>query len=318
DQALADLATAAGDLPPAARDLLKDLLAADSPEEVSELWDDASPAERKALQNSRPEIIGNLDGVPYDVRAKTNESHLKDLLASDDLDAETRKQLEAIAGELKSGSPPPNLISFDPDGSEQVTAALAYNDLDSAEKINVLVPGMKSNVEGMGPWGTTAQQINDEVTDSATVVWFGYDSPNATEETGMGRAEDGAAALGGFLDGIDTLSPAATTSVVAHSYGTTTAAQAIGSEPGGHGVDNFITVGSAGLPNDEQVQKNLENGPQIYATTSPDDHVAWVGRNATVSHRTSPSDIPGTVVFGSDGGVDASGDPLALTRGHGA
>src|SRR5699024_2239339 len=197
-------------------------------------------------------------------------------------------------------------------------AAFAYGDLDNATKINILVPGMNSDVTGMHSWGTTARDINDDVPGSATVTWFGYDSPNTTEEPGMSRAEDGAAALGDFLDGVDSLSPSAQTNVVAHSYGSTTAAQAIGSEHGGHGVDKFITVGSAGLPDDDRVQQNLASGPQIYATTSPDDHLASLGRTATTSHSTVPSDLPGTVVFGSDGGVDASGDPLALTRGHGA
>src|SRR5699024_4119206 len=222
DAALAALAGGRDELSKSERDLLEDLRNADNPQEVSEIWKEANQEERKHLQSLRPDIIGNLDGIPYDVRAAANKTRLRDLLASDDVDGETRQHLEALAEELKTGPPPPSLISFDPDGSEQVTAALAYGDLDSAEKINVLVPGMKSNVKGMGPWGTTAQEINEGVRGSATVAWFGYDSPDEFEEPLLGRAREGGRRLSSFLDGIDTLSPSATTSAIAHSYGSTT------------------------------------------------------------------------------------------------
>lgn len=320
DDALVRLATSTGkDLSPEARDLLADLLSADSPAEVAEIWREADAHERRKLRHSRADIIGNLHGVPYDVRAAVNKHHLKSLLASGDIPDGKRAELQALAQELKTGPPPPQLVSFDVDGAEQVTAAFAYGDLDDASHINVLVPGMKSNVKGMPSWGTSARDINAEVPgDTATIVWFGYDSPGYLEETMMGRAADGAASLSGLLGGIGSLEPGAQTSVVAHSYGSTTAALAIGSEPGGLGVDKFITVGSAGFPEDKDVLANLQTGPQVYSTRSPADLWAPVGSNTSFGHGVVPSDLSFVHEFGSDGGVSADGDDLALTPGHSA
>lgn len=81
----------------------------------------------------------------------------------------------------------------------------------------------------------------------------------------MSRAEDGAAALRSYLLAVRALSPDADVNVIAHSYGSTTAALAIGSEADGLGVTSFIAVGSAGFPNDPIVVENLSNGgpPQL-------------------------------------------------------
>ncbi|QNA91704.1 hypothetical protein G4G29_03205 [Microbacterium sp. Se63.02b] len=104
--------------------------------------------------------------------------------------------------------PKPNLISFDPDGAEQVTAALAYGDLSTASEINTLVPGMNGNVDDLFSWGQSAQALNLRVGEgSATVVWFGYDTPDLLEEPAMSRAEDGAAALRSYLLAVRALSP---------------------------------------------------------------------------------------------------------------
>src|SRR5690606_3303236 len=150
----------------------------------------------------------------------------------------------------------------------------------------------------------SAKELNASIPDdSATVLWFGYDSPNLLEEPGMSRAEDGAAALSSYLRAVRTLSPDADVNVIAHSYGSTTAALAIGSRPDGLGVTSFIAVGSAGFPNDPVVSENLSNGqpPQVYATISEDDAVARIGRMTAPNHSASPEAMGGVTVFDSDG-----------------
>jgi len=214
-----------------------------------------------------------------------------------------------------------------------VTAALSYGDLSTATDVNVLIPGMDSNVQGIGGWGTSARDLNAGVGgSSATIVWFGYDSPDVPEEPFMDRARDGAASLRSFLKGLNALQPNSEIAVVAHSYGSTTAALAIGSESGGLGVDQFIAVGSAGFPSDPEVLANLQAGPQIFATLSHDDLWARIGRDTSWGgeHGTVPETMPGVVEFDSDGGYalnpDGShasdgqhqGEHLAGTPGHGA
>lgn len=319
--ALAALAAGANSrLSPRERTFLESLLATSDPAEVLRVWRE-HPELHDELIAAHPEVIGNLDGIPYDVRAQANRTRLEDLLAGD-LPPERRDDLEAIMRALNAeGMPRPTLISFDPDGSEQVTAAIAHGDLATASEINSLVPGMNSNVHDLAAWGESAKGLNRSVgPGSATVVWFGYDSPDLLEEPRMGRAVDGAAAFGSYLDGMRALSPDADINVIAHSYGSTTAALAIGSRADGHGVTSFIAVGSAGFPDDETVRENLSNSraTQVYATISEDDVTARIGRATAPGHPVAPEHLPGVTVFDSDGGVSRTGEDLPAATGHGA
>ncbi|MGB3731709.1 alpha/beta hydrolase [Microbacterium sp.] len=321
DDALAALAGAgSASLSPQERRLLTDLLGADSPAQVLRLWQE-HPEAHADLIAAHPDIIGNLDGIPFDVRADANRARLDDLLRTEP-PGERRDDLEAILRALLvEGTPRPGLISFDPDGSEQVTAAIAHGDLATASDISMLIPGMNGDVHDLQGWGEAARALNRGVgPGSATVVWFGYDTPGLTEEPAMGRAKDGAAALGSYLDGLRVLAPEADVNVVAHSYGSTTAALAIGSRADGFGVSTFIAVGSAGFPNADGVAENLTNGrpPRVYATLSEDDAVARIGRGTSFVHSVVPEHLDGVTVFDSDGGVDRDGDPLPSASGHDA
>lgn len=319
--ALSELAGGSGaTLTNEARDFLDDLLAATSPEEVNRLWVN-NPALQQEIIDGHPDIVGNLDGVPWDVRAEVNGARLRAMLETEP-DGPRRDELEAILRVIDAGgASKPNPISFDPDGSEQVTAALAYGDLSTASEITTFIPGMNANVRALSGWGTSANELNLNLGEgAATVVWFGYDTPNEPEEPGMSRAEDGAASLKPYLLAVRALSPSADVNVIAHSYGSTTAALAIGSQADGLGVTSFITVGSAGLPKDPAVIANLTNGqpPRLYATISEDDALARIGRATSPGHPVSPERLFGATVFDSDGGVDESGSSLPASTRHDA
>lgn len=304
------------------REAIDALLAANGPAEVYTLWMSLAPGDRTALGAAYPAAIGNLEGVPYDVRARVNAARLEALLKTDksdkNLDDDIRRQLTVLQRDVQDGSGA--LISFDPYGAEQVTAALAYGDIMTATDVSVIVPGMMSTTEQMKEWGGSARDLNRSVAShggaGATIVWFGYDSPNFAQEPGMHHAEYGGDALATFLRGVDHFASSADLAVIAHSYGSTTAAVAIGSDPHGLGVDQFITIGSAGLPADDEILANLQSdtAPQIFATQSGDDFWAPIGKLS--SHSTSPLSLDGAIEFGSDGGVDEYGDPLLPTPGH--
>ncbi|GAA5200593.1 alpha/beta hydrolase [Microbacterium jejuense] len=318
DAALAALAGGSGvTLSRDASSLLDRLLAANGPAAVLAVWNE-HPELRDELIAKHPEIIGNLDGIPYDVRADVNEARVRDLRSRKDLDATLTTELDVLWNEMqKHGG---RLISFDPDGAEQTTAALWYGPLD-ATTVSTLVPGMMSQVSEMADWGVSARDLNDFVgSGSATIAWFGYDSPNFAEEPAMGRAQNGAPALRSLLQGLDAILPDSEIDVVAHSYGSTTAALAIGSAPDGLGVDKFVTVGSAGLPDDEDVRTNLQSpdAPRIYATMSERDFWAPVGQGTGFGHGTSPTVLDRVTEFDSNGGVDADGNSLLPTPGHSA
>ena len=321
DAALAALVgTMASPLRGAAGDVLARMMGADDPAEVLALWK-AHPELHDQLLAARPDVIGNLDGIPYDVRDTANRERLDDLLATEP-DGPRRDELKAIRRALEAeGSPRPALISFDPDGADQTTAAIAHGDVMTAYEISTLVPGMNGNVGDLYAWGESARALNRAVgPGSAAVVWFGYDTPDLLEEPGMSRAEDGAVLLASYLRGLRDVVPGAEVNVVAHSYGSTTAALAIGSAPDGLGVTSFVAVGSAGFPDDEDVLANLDavGAPRIYATISEDDGIARIGRGTAFGHGVSPERLPGVTVFDSDGGVDAAGGSLPAATGHSA
>lgn len=298
------------------RFLLDQLLAADDPATVLKLWND-NPALRGALAEQYPDIIGNLDGIPFDVRADANFRGLTEL----------HDRLETLAEPLKSEvrtlwlevmKQKGKLVSFDTSGAEQTTAAVWYGPLDS-DNVSILVPGMLSEVSGIWEFGASARDLIAD-TGGAAIAWFGYDSPEVAEEPSMTRAQNGAPALRSFLLGLDAQTGERTINVIAHSYGSTTAALALGSSPEGLGVDRFITVGSAGLPDDEAILTNLQSldAPRIYATLSDNDFWAPIGKLTGWGHHTDPSGLDGTTTFDSDGGVDVDGRPLLPTPGHSA
>ena len=300
------------------RALLDDLLAADDPAAVLKLWND-NPALRDALAAQYPDIIGNLDGIPFDVRAEANLRRLTELHARLETLAEPLKSdVSALWDEVTKAKNGGKLISFDPNGAEQTTAAVWYGPLDSTN-VSVLVPGMLSQVEKIWEFGASARDLIAD-TGNAAIAWFGYDSPDFPEEPSMTRAQNGAPALRSFLLGLDAQASEPVITVIAHSYGSTTAALAIGSSPDGLGVDRFITVGSAGLPDDESILANLQSpdAPRIYATMSGNDFWAPVGQLTAWGHHTDPSSLDGVTIFDSDGGVDADGRELLSTPGHSA
>jgi len=318
---------------------------ADTPEEVAAAWDSLSDAERERLASTYPEFVGNLEGIPYEYRIAANVAVLEEASETswgDPTDGEIKKLLS----ELKDhGGVPVSLNLFD---KNQGTAALVYVDgfdykpgtlvdpLAGVTNVNVLVAGMMSQLNGIGDWGESADDMNEQIDRSggasATIVWFGYDSPNFVTEPSTEQAVVGAETLTGFLRGLDQAAPPnAVTTVIGHSYGSTTAFLAVGSAADNLGVDNLIAVGSAGLTDhalgaDPDARVDY-SGTNVFATTSPDDALARIGRLSP--HPIDPGSIDGAVSFDSDGGytpnLDGSeptweqhdGTQLLNTPGHG-
>lgn len=328
---------------------------ADSPEEVAAIWDSMSEAERARIAASYPEFIGNLEGIPYEYRIAANVAVLEE--ASKTSWGEPRDgEIAALLSELKDhGGVPISLNLFD---KNQGTAAMLYVDgfsydrsqfidpLTGITNVNVLLGGMLTELGQFGNWGDSARDFNDAIRDqggrSATIVWFGYDTPNYETVGLMDQAITGAESLTTFLRGLDHAAPRdAVTTVVGHSYGSTTAFLAVGSAIDNLGVDNLIAVGSAGVtdrPLGDDPDAHVDySGTNIYASTSPEDMWAkkgrWISDAAGPlpggSHAIDPGSIDGAVSFDSNGGygpnLDGSeptpehhdGIPLLQTPGHG-
>ena len=327
---------------------------AHSPEEVAAIWDSMSEAERARIAASYPEFIGNLEGIPYEYRIAANVAVLEE--ASKTSWGEPRDgEIAKLLAELRKGGLPVSLNLFD---KNQATAAMLYVDgfeydpaqtvdpMDGVTNVTVLLGGMLTELSHVGDWGETASNVNKGVARDggrgATIVWFGYDTPNYGTVGSMDQAVTGAESFTTFLRGLEYEAPRdAVTTVIGHSYGSTTAFLAVGSADDNLGVDNLIAVGSAGLADralgDDPHARVDYSGTRIYASTSPEDNWARKGRwapdgiNVTRwgTHAIDPGSIDNAVSFDSNGGygpnLDGSqptpdhhdGSPLLQTPGHG-
>lgn len=331
---------------------LASLSDADSPAEVAAIWGSLTDAQKEHYLETYPGFIGNLEGVPYAYRIAANVKTLEETAAAawgEPRDTELRVLLE----ELRRGGVPVSLNLFD---KNQATAAILYargfkyvegsfaDPLAGVTNINVLLGGMMTELNQLDDWGGTSADMNRAITNDggrgATIVWFGYDTPNLATVSSMDQAVTGAETLTPFLRGLDQAAPhEAVTTVVGHSYGSTTAFLAVGSADDNLGVDNLIAIGSAGLTDralgDDPDARVDYTGTNIYASTSPEDFWARKGRWAPENpftwgaHAIDPGSLDGAVSFDANGGytpnIDGTaptaqrhdGEPLLQTPGHG-
>lgn len=217
------------------------------------------------------------------------------------------------------------LISLTAD--EPPLAAVSIGNLDTASNVTYSVAGMNSSTATFEDWTKSTENIHEEVTrdgaNAATVAWIGYEAPVSPPASwgvfDNDMAEAGGENLANALRGFEaTRSDDPQLNVVAHSYGTTTAAFAM-SYPD-VAIDKLVFAGSAGLP-DHVTSANDLNADAVYAGHAQDvypfiengqgDQWAWVGRDFSSEHGVNPmnEDFAATT-FGTDSEVEGAGDPV--------
>jgi pimeloyl-ACP methyl ester carboxylesterase len=189
---------------------------------------------------------------------------------------------------------------------------------------------MGATTAGMVGWANSAnnlyleQKLVDPGRSHAVVAWIGYETPPVPIEQGglqvlgIDYAQAGAEKLDHAMEGFVAARPDADLSIVAHSYGTPTAALAL--SEGGVQVDSFVSIGSAGLPPEIDQARDL-HATEVFAGQARDvlavdpaggDQWAWTGR-LSPSHPVNPiGESFGAHAFGTDTGV--GGAPV---RDHG-
>jgi hypothetical protein len=315
------------------------LLASPPPaHDVTLWWGTLDSESRFALRTATPELVGNLDGVPYPIRDIANRTVLTSTMASLDkiianesgrTVVENSKQqlhmLQSIATALESaGDDRRLLMTLDVTG--QGRAAIVLGDLGTADYVSYLVPGMFFTIENqMGDWVDAASRLHDEelswlaLLDAdgadktvATVAWIGYPTPNLTNVGGIENAYEGRDALAGAIRGLLSLRTGDEpyVSVIAHSYGSTAALMALTEYD--FEIDALAMVGSPGSPAKSVDELHVRNG-NVYV-----GEAAW-------------DPIPNSSYFGSDPGAESYGakpmgvsgvtdpltnQPLAASFGH--
>ncbi len=174
-------------------------------------WQMASPAERTALLVRDPGAVGNLDGVPAEVRDAANrrlliserarlESVADDLARTlvgnvfgglfDDADvglAQTEKRLKAldeIEAVLAEGNR--QLLVLDNTSGEDTLAAVSVGNVSTATHVAVFVPGLDSDIGGdvgrydsdMDVLASTVRSVLPPDESVACVTWMNYEAPH--------------------------------------------------------------------------------------------------------------------------------------------
>ncbi|MEU4600832.1 alpha/beta hydrolase [Nocardia sp. NPDC023988] len=186
-----------------------------TPEDNRKYWESLTPEQQAEAITTQPATIGNLDGLPAEVRDKANQAHLssektrlegevtrlaavvqgnpKATGAAQELqDKQARlADVRAIERTLAEGTAtqPRMLLGLDTTSGRQVRAAVAVGNPDTADHVSVTTPGLTSNVReslpGMVNEAAALQSQAQLQLGSAgaadnkvsTIAWMGYDPP---------------------------------------------------------------------------------------------------------------------------------------------
>lgn len=220
------------------------------PEVAAFWWAGLSLDEQLRLIEDSPELIGGLDGISTWARDLANRAVLEELLRADPLDLFALSVAAALQVAAGTGQPV-QLYLLDP---EQQLAGIAVGDLDTADGVAILVPGVNTTVtedmvdhvgNAVQLWDAT--QVVDPYASVAVLAWIGYDTPNMAQAPFGFHADGGAPALASTVAGVASRPGGGPrTTVIAHSYGTVVAGKAA-QEPGPIGADAVVLVGSPGV-----------------------------------------------------------------------
>lgn len=290
---------------------------ADEATAVRAWWSTVPTAQRTVLLSAVPSIIGNLEGVPYSQRNLANRITLSRTI--DDLEqnpggtvvgAPTQGQRLAMLQQVQQSLIPGydgndtarSLVSLDTVYPGR--AAVAIGDLDTAKNVSLMVPGMMYTVSTQMVsftnaaaavqssetfWSNTLATTTSAPESSAVVSWMGYRTPVMTNVLGLSLAKAGAVHLENAVEGLDAvrLEDEPRTTIIGHSYGSTTATIALSS--GTIRVDDFVALGSPGSVVADAGDLAVTAG-HVFAGAAALDPVAGSGVFGA---------DPGSVVFGS-------------------
>jgi Alpha/beta hydrolase len=322
-----------------------------SPGDNAGWWASLSPAEQQALLDQHPEWLGNLDGLPAEVRDQANLARIDDERARLEDEAQRLREdlddnwfgglftnadvalehvenklagLDRIEQTLAHGNR--QLLVLDTSG-EQLKAAIAVGDVDTADHVAVFTPGFSSTVHGsLEGYDSEMEQLRDIAEREqlrygtggsvATITWLGYEAPQPGWDllhpdrsvASQASAERGAAALAPFLQGIDAsraTDPHLT--ALGHSYGSTTTGLALRQDTG---VDDAVFFGSPGIGASHIGDIQVPPGHSYYVEAR-NDWIADLGRFGI-----DPSHLDGIDGLSAQEATLPDGRRLTESTGH--
>jgi pimeloyl-ACP methyl ester carboxylesterase len=279
--------------------------------DAASLWSSLSPATRTKLATAAPRLVGGLDGFPVDVRNAANRTCVSQSIAQlkaklpavtgrvvAESDQHQLHMLTMIEDALKptKGGPSRSLLSADPNGEGK--AVVVLGDLQTADYVTYMVPGMFYTVDGqLSAWTGDAADLYTQQQDwlkrlsavdpadahktVAVVAWMGYQTPDLTNIGSLDLAYQARDALASSVEALQLQRTGHEpyTTIIAHSYGSTAALMALTQYD--FSVNALVLVGTPGSS----------------AQSAKDLHVkntnVWVGAAAW-------DPVPTSAFFGSD------------------
>ena len=253
---------------------------------AADWWAGRSTAQQLQVLRAMPELIGAMDGLPAWARDRANRLLLDRALNDSGLPAGEADTARAVAERIRieeAAGRPVQLHLFDLADDEVV---LAIGDLDSAEAVGVLVPGiMNTPADDLDGLTGDARAVAGAARAAApglavaTMVWLGYRTPDSPREiVTRTTASGGGRALSAALEGMAAARAAAgaplpRTSVLAHSYGTVVLDEAA-DVSGRLAADAVVLLGSPGM---ERTGAAGLEAPEVYDAAALGDPVSWLG-----------------------------------------
>ncbi|UOQ56480.1 alpha/beta hydrolase family protein [Leucobacter allii] len=311
------------------------------PEQVARAWRrlEASGVDTERLLREHCFELADLDGLPFAARDAAGRAALTEALDAEhparlheafarmgfELGersyAELRRDLLAVRDALRKaelGAGPGESVQLVALGRHDgaLAAAISLGDLDQAGTVGVLVPGMRSDVHGLGDAYGAFRSIRGDRPDVAMVSWSGYRAPGLIEEMFQTRADAGGAELAAFLDGLAAMraaDPPDRLVVIGHSYGTNVAAEGLRATRAD--VDAFVSLGSAGLR--YATTADALGVPEVHATHAAGDGIAhglgqhvhvrpWFDGGGAYEARVDPRELAGAREFTSERTADGA------------
>ncbi|MEV4439136.1 alpha/beta hydrolase [Streptomyces sp. NPDC049577] len=247
-------------------------------------------AQREGLAERYPLVVGNLNGAPVELRYRANRIALEQARTVEERRSHETGLTPAGRGEasrrmhrydslLGDGR---QILAFDPAGDGRV--AEVFGDLDRAQRISVVVPGVDTNVlsfektqraysapVGMARSLYAAERKAAPGARTAVIAWADYTSPAGVGmDAATGRlAAEGALRLRAL---VRALPGAAPVSLFCHSYGSVVCGVAARELPGR--VSDVAVAGSPGMRAEHA--SDLGTGARIWAMRDPDDWIQGV------------------------------------------
>ncbi|MCP9988225.1 alpha/beta hydrolase family protein [Streptomyces sudanensis] len=260
------------------------------PAVVSVFFASLSPAQRMRLAAKHPFVVGNLAGVPVTLRYLANRHALRRALAAERIRAadrglspegrhEAARRAHRFSSLLSGGR---LILAFDPSGQGRVAEVLG--DLERAERVSVVVPGVDTHLltfektahrytapHGMARSLYAAEREAAPGMRIAVIAWADYTSPTGIGvDAATGRlAAEGSVRL---VSLVRALPGRSRVSLFCHSYGSVVCGLAARRLPGR--VTDIAVAGSPGMRAGSAAA--LGTRARVWATRDADDWIADV------------------------------------------